>query len=488
MSLDRHMLIERAYKQFETGQFSLAEQKCAELLARDKDDIQAIRLRGLIAYSTGRYDEAATLLKKCINRYPKEATYHYDLARVWAVVGRFDDAVARFDKAIQLKPDYSEAIAGKADALERGGKREAAKNYLAPMMDKGTNDDGLAVVMMRLLEHEGRLDESVAMAERLLAVPQRDLVARRMLNLQVGRAYDRLGKYELAYAAYLRANASGPVRFDPEHDVESVDRLIETYSAENLRALPRGSDRSEVPVFIACMPRSGSTLVEQIIHAHPHAFGAGEINDIQVQVETLQEQIVSFQPYPACIADLKQSQIDEFAGAYLKRLAKLGQGASRVTNKNLLSYRHLGYINLLFPGARIVHIRRHRVDNCLACLMAALDPGQFPWVADPQYAALVWRQYERLMAHWREVLDIPMLEVKYEELVEHTEREIRRIIDFCGLPWDDKCLRYWEVDRKVLTLSYDQVRQPIFKTAVMRYKRYEKFLGPLIEALGEEIE
>jgi hypothetical protein len=277
------------------------------------------------------------------------------------------------------------------------------------------------------------------------------------------------------------------MKFEPQPHVEKNDRIISTLSAQNLAVLPRAANRSELPVFIACMPRSGSTLVEQIIHAHPQAFGAGEIDHIRALVDTLQEQIVSFQPYPACIADLKQNQLDQFSEAYLQDLRKLGPGAQRVVNKNLLNYRHLGMISMLFPGARVIHIKRNRIDKCLACLMAALDPAQFEWIADPRHTGLVWREYERLMAHWREVLDIPMLEVSYEELVEHTEREIRRIIEFCGLPWDDQCLRYWEADRKVLTLSYDQVRKPIFKTAVMRYKRYEQFLGPLIEALGEEV-
>ena len=275
--------------------------------------------------------------------------------------------------------------------------------------------------------------------------------------------------------------------FHPGEYVEQVDQLIGMFSAENLAVLPRAKNKSELPVFIACMPRSGSTLVEQILHAHPKAVGIGEHDDLHNLVGNLQERIESFQTYPACIADLRQPHLDQFSESYLTLCRKLGKGATRVVNKHLINYRHLGMVEMLFPGARVIHIRRNRIDNGLACYMAALSPAQFPWIADQRHVGLVWREYERLMTHWREVLKTPILEVCYEELVEDTEGQIRRIIDFCGLEWDDRCLRYYEVDRKVMTLSSDQVRKPIFKTAVMRYKRYEEFLGPLKESLGEPL-
>jgi hypothetical protein len=156
----------------------------------------------------------------------------------------------------------------------------------------------------------------------------------------------------------------------------------------------------------------------------------------------------------------------------------------RVTNKHLLNYLHLGMVAALFPGARVIHIRRDRLDNGLACFMTSLSPAVMPWATDLAHIGFAWRQYERLMAHWRATLDVPWLDVQYEDLVDDTEAQARRIIDFCGLPWDDRCLRFWEAERVVLTPSYNQVRQPIFRTAMGRWRQYEPFLGPLKEALG----
>jgi hypothetical protein len=140
-------------------------------------------------------------------------------------------------------------------------------------------------------------------------------------------------------------------------------------------------------------------------------------------------------------------------------------------------------IALLFPRARVIHCKRDPMDNCFSIYMAAMNPEAHPWATDLANLGLAYRQYERLMAHWKEVLDLEILDVQYEAIVADPDTWIRRIIDFCGLPWDDRCLRYYEAGRDVMTLSYDQVRRPIYKSAVQRYKKYEAHLGPLTEAL-----
>jgi len=149
-----------------------------------------------------------------------------------------------------------------------------------------------------------------------------------------------------------------------------------------------------------------------------------------------------------------------------------------------LNYLHLGMIAALFPQARVIHLRRDRIDNGLACFITSLLPALIPWATDLRHIGFVWRQYERLMAHWRATLDLNILELRYEDLVDYSEAQIRRIIGFCGLEWDDRGLRFWEAERVVLTPSYDQVRQPIFRSARGRWRTYEPFLGPLQEALG----
>ena len=485
-SLRLNIAIERAYQAHAAGRAGEARLLGEEVLKVQRDNLQALHLLAIIAFDVAQYDEAAAFVRRCLAVRPRDASFNYRLGRVFAAQGKYDEAIVQFDKAERLMPGAVEAIAAKADVFERRGDRAGALAILQPMIDAGSTDEGIAVIRVRILESEGRLQEAVDLANGLLCRPPGDMQCRRLLLRQIGRVHDRLGNYREAFEAFSRAGADASIVFDPDEYAARIDDLIATFSRDNLRRLPRASNTSEIPVFIACMPRSGSTLVEQIIHAHPQAFGAGELNHISALVTNLAQRIESFQPYPSCLADFSKAKLDKEATAYLSVLKRLAPTALRVTNKDVTNYLHLGVIALLFPKARIVHICRDRLDNGFACFMAALSSQMFPWVANLEHIGHAWRQYERLMDHWRTVLDLPILEVSYEDLVDDTEVQIRRIIDFCGLEWNDRCLRYWEVDRNVMTLSYDQVRRPIFKTAVKRYERYKEFLGPLNSSLNPD--
>jgi hypothetical protein len=260
---------------------------------------------------------------------------------------------------------------------------------------------------------------------------------------------------------------------------------MRAFSKEALARRPRATQRSELPVFIACMPRSGSTLVEQVIHAHPRAFGAGESPLLLQAAAEMPALGGAGLPYPLCLDALDAAAVDRLATQHLRALAALAPGAARVTNKHLLNYLNLGLAAMLVPGARVIHVQRDPLDNGLACFMTSLSAGLMPWAGDLRHIGFAWRQYQRLMAHWRETLDIALLELRYEDLVDDSEAQIRRLVGFCGLDWDERCLRYWEAERVVLTPSYDQVRRPIFRSALGRWRRYEAFLGPLQDALAE---
>jgi tetratricopeptide (TPR) repeat protein len=485
--LKSNLVIDQGYRFYQQGDLFNAEHQAKKILLDEPRAVAAIRLLGLIALMRSDLKQAAVMARKCLNIRPKDPMLHWDLARLYIYEGRFDEAIARFDRALKLKPDSMLAIAGKADVLERQGQRQAARELIDPYIQAGNEEIGMAVVYARLLIHEKKYREAVALAERHLNDEESDPLSRRLLFVQCARAHEQLEQYDEAFEAYTNANQTMSSSFDSRSYAESIDELIAVFSAQNMPSLKRSAKRSELPVFIACMPRSGSTLVEQIIHAHPQAFGAGEITAFSHIVRDLQATLETVQSYPYCVADLKQNDAERLGDSYIRQIRKLGGPATRVTNKHLENFRHLPMIQQLLPGSRVVHIQRDALDNCFSCFMAVLLPAHAPYASDLRHMGFVYRQYERLMAHWREVLEIPTLHVNYEELVEDPDDHIRRIIDFCGLDWDDRCLRYYEADRNVLTLSYDQVRKPIYKSAVKRWTKYEKHLGPLREALaGEE--
>ena len=229
------------------------------------------------------------------------------------------------------------------------------------------------------------------------------------------------------------------------------------------------------------MPRSGTTLVEQILASHPKAFGAGELRDFYLLTRDLSAYLQSSIPYPECAALLDQESARYLATGYLDHLLELSADATHVIDKAPNNFRHLGLIALLFPRVRLVHCRREALDVGLSCYFQYFRSQHF--TNDLKHIGLYYREYERLMAHWKKVLPLPVLDVSYEDLVSDVEGVGRRMVDFCGLDWDDACLRFDKTNRTVLTASQWQVRQPIYKTSVQRWKNYEKHLGPLKRAL-----
>jgi hypothetical protein len=239
---------------------------------------------------------------------------------------------------------------------------------------------------------------------------------------------------------------------------------------------------SERPVFVVGMPRSGTSLVEQILAAHPQVHGAGEIGLLPALAARLRGP--SGAGFPACVSELGAPDLQRLAQAYLGGLKPLGAGKARITDKTVGAFELLGLAHLILPNARIIHCRRDPRDVCVSCFSTRFSGGH-DYAYDLAELGRYWRSYDRLMAHWRAVLPPGRIfEVQYEALVEDLEGWARRLIAHLGLEWDDACLRFHDSAREVRTASFAQVRRPIYKGSVGRWRRFEAHLGPLIEALG----
>jgi hypothetical protein len=243
--------------------------------------------------------------------------------------------------------------------------------------------------------------------------------------------------------------------------------------------MPKGTDRSEKPVFIVGMPRSGTSLVEQILASHPAVHGAGEL-DFMSHVLAGTVQMVSARPeqYPACLDKLTIEQADGMAQIYLKPLISMNPAAARITDKLPLNFLHLGLIALLMPGARVIDCRRDRRDACLSCFFALFEGGN-EFKFDLNNTAHFYDQHRRLMDHWKNSLELPTLEVSYEDLVTDPENQTRRMLGFLGLPWDEQCLAFHQSKRPVSSSSIQQVRQPLYRSSIGRWRNYERHLTGL---------
>lgn len=314
-----------------------------------------------------------------------------------------------------------------------------------------------------------------ALVEKMESLSAMQGLLTRDLEFSLGKAYTDLGDYRRSFEHYQKANniALETNHFDAAALVDEISGLIESFSAENMAALPRGSD-SNVPIVIIGTPRSGTTLTEQIVSSHSKVEGAGELmfwgrlgKPIMLDMQNR---------YNGQVADT-------LAQGYLGILRHYSKGAVRVTDKMPGNFNYLGLIHAVFPKAKIIHCRRHPIDACLSMYFQDFD-GNHPFIFALESLRTFYEQYLRLMEHWRKVLPPgTMYELQYENLVEDTEGETRKLMAFLDLDWEEGQMDFFKKERPVFTNSMWQVRQPIYKTSKERWRRYEEFIGPLLPLL-----
>ncbi|NCS73324.1 MAG: tetratricopeptide repeat protein [Deltaproteobacteria bacterium] len=446
----------------------------------------ATRFRlGSALLALGNLEEAVDHLGRAAKVAPRVAEVQRALGVALAKLGRLPEARVAYQRALKECPEDVESRVGEALILDQERDWEGAYGKIAPLLEAGVEHPGVGSVLANICRHLQRCDEAVAYLERLRVKKGLRPEQRSEVCLALGKLYDRGGAFDEAFACFREGNQLRAYDFDAKAHIATTDQLIETFTRAFFDQAPRATVASEVPLFIIGTPRSGTSLVEQILASHPDAYGAGEIEDTGIFVQELVEGRYGKGGYPDCFHHLTSRTLDRLARRYLDHLAHLAPDALRVTDKMLQNYRNAGFNALLFPRARVVHIRRDPRDVAVSIYSNSfLESVAFS--GDLETIGIYCREYRRLMDHWREVLPLPMLEVEYEALVGEPERWIREIIAFAGLAWDDRCLHFHETRRTVATLSYDQVRQPMYKGSAGRWRNYERHLGPLLKALGME--
>jgi tetratricopeptide (TPR) repeat protein len=444
---------------------------------------------GNAAFAQGDPLQAASAYERALALAPDHADAWLNLGAAYRQLDRIEEAAACARRVLDLRPDDPRALANLGNALAVQGRlEEAARSYRRSLQIRP--DDAETWYNMVNLQplNDGSADSDADFAELTRRAEASDHLTPReqsALLFALGRALDARGESEAAFRSLARANAlhRSALKFDIAASERLAAAIIERFDAalfDRLRGLGSASDR---PVFIVGMPRSGGTLAEQIISAHPAVHGAGEIGILPPLVSRIRGPQGAGYPYWA--GALAGEDLQHLAQAYLEALEPLGPGKERITDKSVSTFQLLGLVHLCLPNARIIHCRRDPRDVCVSCFSTRFSVSH-DYAYDLQELGRYWRLYDRLMAHWRTVLPGGrMLEVDYEALVEDPEAWARRLIAHVGLEWDDACLRFWDSGREVRTASFAQVRRPVFKGSVGRWRRFSEHLGPLLEALGE---
>ena len=463
------------------GSLDDAASGLSALSTRMREDPEVHFLRGVLAELRHRPAEAIKHARTSLALYEHPEAVAL-LARACRRAGRTQEALEACDRLDALRHHAAPVL--RAGTLEEAGRFDEASAVLAPIVEQHEASGeplptAVRVEWSKLLVQTKAYDRAIELIDGTLdSLPDSAADLRRAQLHLKAKAADRAKRYDLAFEAATRANDIGRLEFDPELYTQQVSVLIENWSAGAMRDFPLSTCESEVPVFIAGMPRSGTSLIDQIIDAHPLAAGVGELSSIEHFAYELsrawnptREPGKRFGKYDAWHWT-RQARI------YEREVEKLAApGVQRIVNKALGNNKLVGLLARLFPNTRIIHAIRDPRDVAISCYMGGFNNRLHPWTTRLDWAAHAWEQSRRMMDHWKATLHVPILDVHYERLVAQPHLEMPRIIDFLGLPWDDRCERFYESKRTVRTLSYDQVNRPLYSSSSGRHANYARWLA-----------
>ncbi len=399
--------------------------------------------------------------------------------------GRPEDALAHFEKALAIKPDNVEALNSAGNALRALGRLDAAiaafEKAIASAPRNGIGYYNLAV-SRRFTAADPHF---AAMKELARGTESASFEEQIALHFALGKAFADLGDHQQSFRHLLQGNSlkRQQIDYDEEKTLNQLKAIQDAFNAEMIRSKQGLGDPSTLPVFIIGMPRSGTTLVEQILASHPKVFGAGELRELGKLTANISGPNDS--KFPEAVATMSGAQLREFGAKYVHALRSRAVTAERITDKMPVNFLHAGLIHLALPNARIIHTRRDIRDVALSCFSIMFAAGQYHTYDLVELGRHI-RAYQTLMQHWRDVLPAgAMLEVDYEQVVGDLEGNARRIITYCGLEWDNACLAFHKSKRPLQTASVLQVRQPIYTSSVGRWRAYQDQLKPLLEVLQE---
>jgi len=436
----------------------------------------------------GRPEDAAAAGRRAVALAPGDASAHAHLGGALRELGLSWEALAAYERAVQLRPGAADGWVNLAISLQETGRGAEAKAAIDRALEIYPGSAAAWSVRGDLKTFTPG-DPDLEVLSTLLASADAagaDQESRLDLEFTLGKALMDIGDADGAFAHLNAGNRlkRAALPYDVDGDVREFVAIAEALDAARFAGAAKGGDPSDRPLFIIGMPRSGTTLVEQILASHPMVHGAGELPTLE---SILIGRLGSSLP-PAAraqgLAHLTPDDLTAMGSAYVQTLAARGPGAARITDKMPSNFRWAGLIGLMLPNARIIHCQRDPIDTCLSCYTRKFSRGQ-PFAYDLRDLGLYYRAYDKLMAHWRGLLPADrFIEVQYEAVVGDLDGEARRLVAFCGLDWDEACLGFHQTRRPVRTASVNQVRKPLYRTSVARWKRYEAHLGPLLEALG----
>ena len=472
---------------------------------------------GLARIKQERYQEAISLLQRCLQLapgYPEAliglARAHFEneqheqalailievtkvdqqradafclMGSIYTEQGKSALAQENFNKVLAIDAGNVTALTGIGNIkMEQGDFKEAKALFLkAAVLDPHNVEARFYLTQVEKVKQD---DPNISALENLLST-QTNLSVDKQISLHyaLGKAYDDLKRYDEAFPRFLEGARlkRSKIQFDKTADAQLTDSIISATSAKSLQKMQGGGDPSKVPIFILGMPRSGTTLVEQIIASHPDVYGAGELDYLIEIVQQVTQ--IGGKGFPADLANLSPTLLTQYGQEYMASISALAPKAKHITDKMPANYLLMGLIPLMLPNAKIIHVKRDPIDTCLSCFTRLFNRHQSA-TYELEELGLHYQNYLKLIEHWRKVMPADQfIEVQYEDVVSDIEAQAKRLIQYCKLKWDKRCLDFYKNERAIRTASVTQVRQPVYGSSVQRWKNYEQFLKSLTNIL-----
>ena len=508
----------RAAELHRTGKHAEAEVIYREILRVDPQNVTAIRLLAMVAMKLEQYRDAVVLLKKALELAPDYTAARLDLGTAQMELGRFEEAVQTIRAVIRVEPRNFAALMGLASALARAHNTEEAvgvyERGIECRPELAAGYLGLGNVLRTLGDYERSVeayrtgiakkpeaaemywslsnlktfrfrDDEVAVMQELIAKGGLEAIDEVHLSFALGKAMEDAGDYAAAFEHYDHGNQLRRMQehYDPVHTEDINRRIRAVFTREFIAQKQELGYRGVKPIFIVGLPRSGSTLLEQILSSHPKVEATFELSEGGRMVRYIERKAGGRERYPEAFAAVPDDLVAELGRWYDDETRRYRSGAPYFIDKMPNNFANIGLLALALPEAIFIDARRDPVDTCLSCYKQLFARGQ-PFTYDLEELGLYYLDYRRMMAHWDEVLPGRVLCVRYEDVVDDLETQVRRILAHCGLPWDEACLDFFNTKRPVRTASSEQVRQPLYRDSIGVASRYGDALDALRETLS----
>jgi len=509
--------IAKAREHENKGDPQAAEMIYREVLGKDPRHVEAARLLAGIAAKNKRFRDAEVFLRQVLKNAPDYVRAWVDLVNVQRELDKLDDSVESAKQVLRLAPDNAESHMVYAGAIGMTGMHEEAIESYQKALKMAPDKAGAICSMAHHQKTIGQQDQSiasyrraievkpdhaeaywslanlktfrfadgeVAAMEALLENPDLPDDARAQVHNALGLEMEGRKDYDRAFDHFEKCNeARRPLEFyDPVETQGTNDRLIEMFNAEFLEKNAGVPDGPVTPILIVGLPRSGSTLIEQILASHSQVDGTHELGDLSRAIQSVRKEKTRRSRFPEALANLEVDEWKKIGEAYLQRTEIFRSGAPYFVDKNPNNFIYAGIMKLALPNTKIVNARRHPLDSCLGSFKQLFASGQ-PFSYDITELAEYYLQYQRLMDYWHELLPGFVLDVQYESIVADLDAEVTRILDFCELPFEEACLKFHETERAVKTASSEQVRRPIYSSSVNLWRNYEPHLDEMVHIL-----